>query len=94
MQYKYEQLGEFCFIYRIITYTDRFCKKFLQNSGDIIIKEWGAWPHTHPRRLADQVKSKWLRDDRDDDWESKVGRNNGSVKLGRVVTETGNENIN
>lgn len=79
---KYERLREFCFICGMITHTDRFCRRFLENRGDSIIKEWGAWLRAPPRKLAGQVKSRWLRDDGDDDWESKIGRSNNKAKLG------------
>lgn len=72
---KYERLGEFCFICGLVTHTDRFCRKFLENPGDNLVKEWGATLRAPPRRLAGQIKSKWLFDDGEDDWNSKIGRN-------------------
>ncbi|KAL1826634.1 hypothetical protein ACET3Z_005046 [Daucus carota] len=57
-------------------------------------REWGAWLRAPPRRSAGLAKSKWLRDDGDDEWFSKVGRSNRSVKSGKVVRETSNDDNN
>lgn len=73
----------------MVTHTDRFCRKFLENNGDNIVKEWGAWSRAPPRRIAGQLKSKWLHDGGDDDWESRNGRANNSVILGRVSENQG-----
>lgn len=77
----------------MVTHTDRFCRRFLETWGEIV-KQWGAWLRAPPRRVAGQVKSKWLRDGGDDDWESKNGRSNSSVISGRVVTEEWNQGQN
>lgn len=29
------------------------------------MKEWGVWPRAPPRRVANQVQSKWIREDDD-----------------------------
>lgn len=42
------------------------------------MKEWGNWLRAPPRRAAGQQSSKWLRDENDVDWETRVGRSNNS----------------
>lgn len=73
---KYERLGEFCFSCGIISHTDRFCRRFLDKRIEAEAKEWGSWLRAPPRRAARPVRSKWLRDEGDVDWETKVGRSN------------------
>lgn len=61
----------------MISHTDRFCKN--------TIKEWGVWFRAPPRRLAGQLKSKWLRDDGDGDWKTKVGKSINTPKSGGLL---------
>lgn len=42
VQCKYERLGEFCFICGMVSHTDRFCRKFLESSNEVLVKEWGS----------------------------------------------------
>lgn len=94
VQCKYERLGEFYFVCGMVTHTDRFCRKFLENGGESTIKEWGAWLRAPPKKIASQTKSRWLREDGDDDWEFKIGRNNSNAKSGGVVATARVEDIN
>ncbi|KAL8149468.1 hypothetical protein AgCh_006469 [Apium graveolens] len=72
---KYERLGDFCFAYGQVTHTERFCRRNLDNRGEESLKEWGGWLRALPRRIANQSRSKWLRDENDAEWEAKIGRN-------------------
>lgn len=91
---KYERMGEFCFICGLVTHTYRFCRKFLEDPGNNLVKEWGAWLHAPPRRLAGQVQSKWLRDDGKDDWNFKNDTANRSVISGMDGADSGGEEDN
>lgn len=71
---KYERLGEFCFSCGLVTHTDRFCRKFIDRRGEEGGKAWGGWLRAPPRRAAGQGQSKWLRDEEDATWESRIGR--------------------
>lgn len=71
---KYERLGEFCFTCGIMTHTERYCSHFLNRETEEQTKEWGSWLRAQPRRNAGPVKSKWLREDGDSDWEERQGR--------------------
>lgn len=73
---KYERLGDFCCSYGMVTHTDRFCRKSLDNKGTEGGKEWGLWLKAPPRRVANQGQSRWLRNEGDDTWESRIGREN------------------
>lgn len=40
---KYDRLGKFCFLCGLATHTERFCRRSLDNRGEGVVKEWGAW---------------------------------------------------
>lgn len=73
---KYERLGDFCFSCGMVTHTDRFCRKFLGKRETEIEKEWGSWLRAPPRRAAGQGQSRWLREEGDDTWEARIGKQN------------------
>lgn len=79
---KYERLGDFCFTCGLLSHTERYCRKFLNRDKEVVDKEWGSWLRAQPRRGSGMVKSKWLRDDGDTNWEEKQGRVNGGLKSG------------
>lgn len=79
---KYERLGDFCFTCGILTHTERYCRKFLSRSEEVISKDWGSWLRAPPRRMSGPAKSKWLREDGDADWEDRLGRVNVNAKSG------------
>lgn len=76
VQCKYERLGDFCFICGMLTHTERFCRKKLDSSLGEPSKDWGSWLRAPPRRGSGQGKSKWLREDGDDDWGNRKGKDN------------------
>lgn len=73
---KYERLGEFCFSCGMVTHTERFCRKLIDNKGVEGVKEWDNWLRAPLKRSANQVQSKWLREEDDDTWELRIGRAN------------------
>lgn len=88
VQCKYERLGDFCFSCGLISHTERFCQKKLDSQGENIVKEWGVWLRAPPRRMAGQGKSKWLREEGDDCWGDRYGKDNNQqhVSGNQVVT--------
>ena len=38
-----------------------------------VVKNWGSWLRAPPRRAERQTQSKWLREEKDDTWESRIG---------------------
>lgn len=68
VQCKYERLGNFCFTCGMVTHIERFCNKRLGMGTDESLREWGVWLRAPQRRMAGQERSKWLRDERDEDW--------------------------
>lgn len=74
VQCKYERLGEFCFICGLVTHTERFCRNKVETKGKEIVREWGTWLRAPPRRVAGMEKSRWLREERDEDWSKNFGR--------------------
>lgn len=98
VQCKYERLGDFCFICGMLSHTERFCKKKpVSNSGEAI-REWGSWLRAPPRRAAGASKSKWLREEGDDDWGNKFGMDNhrqqsSGIQIPEKV-QSGNISIN
>lgn len=70
---KYERLGEFCFSCGLVSHTDRFCRSSTGMGDEGVAKEWGSWLRAPPRRVAGQVQSKWVREENDDTWDSRIG---------------------
>ncbi|KAL8135911.1 hypothetical protein AgCh_010507 [Apium graveolens] len=60
---KYEKLGEFCFVCGMLTHTERFCKKRREGGVEGSSHEWGSWLRAPLWRGAVQGRSKWLRDE-------------------------------
>lgn len=71
---KYEKLGDFCFLCGLLSHTERFCRKKFEGESSGMVKEWGGWLRAPLRRAVAQERSRWLRDDRDEDWGGKYGR--------------------
>lgn len=92
---KYERLGEFCFSCGMVSHTERYCRKFLDKTEGVMEREWGNWLKAPPRRMVGPVKSKWLREDGDMDWEDRAGRSKfrgGSYdKDGNCFSQTSNQ---
>lgn len=76
VQCKYERLGDFCFVCGLLSHTKRFCSKKLGLQQHDSPREWGSWLRAPPRRAAGQERSKWLRDERDEDWGGNLGNDN------------------
>lgn len=90
---KYERLGEFCFSCGMITHTDRFCRNPVATEANGDVKEWGSWLKAPPRRTAGQAQSKWLREEGDDTWESRVGQDSNYQQNPGVNFSTANKEI-
>lgn len=73
---KYEKLGDFCFLCGLLTHTERFCKRKLENEGEVMNKDWGHWLRAQPRRVGSSSKSKWLRDEGDGGWNRDSDKSN------------------
>lgn len=73
---KYERLGDFCFACGLVTHTERFCRRSIDNRSDGGSKDWGTWLRAPSRRGAGQGGSKWLRDETDAEWSAKIGGEN------------------
>lgn len=76
---KYEKLADFCFLCGLLTHTEKFCKKKFEGDTEQINREWGNWLRAPARRGGGRERSKWLRDEREDGWNGKLGgvRNQG-----------------
>lgn len=73
VQCKYERLGDFCFVCGLVSHTERYCgKKVGLNSNDEA-REWGIWLRAPARRAGGNDRSKFLRDERDADWDVNYG---------------------
>lgn len=68
MKCKYERLGDFCFLCGLVSHTERFCMKSQVTNAGEHVREWGGWLHALQQRVEGQEKSKWLRDEGDEDW--------------------------
>lgn len=73
---KYERLGDFCFMCGLMSHTEIFCRRNMDNRSIEAVKEWGHWLRAPPCRAAGVGRSKWLRDEGDAEWEFKLGNDN------------------
>lgn len=73
---KYERLGDFCFACGLVTHTERFCRRTIDNRGEGGARDWGSWLRAPTRRGAGQGGRKWLRNEGDVDWAAKFGGEN------------------
>lgn len=78
---KYERLGDFCFSCGLVSHTERFCRKNLDNREGGGSKEWGVWLRAPPRRVAGQSSSKWLREEGDTNWVERIERENRKARF-------------
>lgn len=76
VQCKYERLGDFCFTCGLVTHTERFCSIRLQSLSPELVREWGVWLRAPSRRSTGPKRSRWLRDEKDDDWGVNHGTDN------------------
>lgn len=58
---KYERLGDFCFTCRLVSHTERFCRKKFESESQELANDWGSWLRVPSRRMEGQSISKWLR---------------------------------
>lgn len=73
---KYEKLGDFCFVCGVLSHTERFCQKKLEVGREEVSKEWGHWLRAQPCRAASGSRSKWLREEGDEDWGRRTSMDN------------------
>lgn len=78
VQCKYERLGDFCFIYGLLSHTKRFCKKKFEGDGSVVPKEWGVWLRAQPKRNAGGSRSKWMRGEGGGAWSGSFGNDKQS----------------
>lgn len=76
VQCKYERLGDFCFICGLVTHTEHFCRNKIETKDKEVVREWGSWLRAPPRRVMGLEKSRWLREERDEDWSKNFERDN------------------
>lgn len=76
VQCKYERLGDFCFVCGHVSHTERFCSVKLSLNIRDEARDWGSWLRAPARRAANQDRSKFLRDERDVDWDVFQGKSN------------------
>ncbi|KAK1387792.1 hypothetical protein POM88_015970 [Heracleum sosnowskyi] len=61
VNFKYEAIPTFCFIYGIIGHGERFCDRIFDTLIESIEKPYGAWLRADPRRKTHTMGAKWLR---------------------------------
>lgn len=59
----------------LLSHTERFCSKKFDMQHQDSAWEWGSWLRSPPRRAAGQEKSRWLRDEKDENWGGNLGSN-------------------
>lgn len=95
-------MGEFCFACGLVSHTERFYRRTLDSRGESGIREWGNWLKALRRKVAGQSTSKWLRDDNDESWESRINgvknipknqENKVSNQRSEIFTESGKKEL-
>lgn len=91
---KYEKLGDFCFLCGLISHTERFCRKKLEEEASTTEREWGSWLRAPARRGSNQEQSKWLRDERVEAWGGKSGEDKNQAFQNRGFQHENNPRQN
>lgn len=61
VNFKYEDIPTFCFIYEMIGHSEKFCERIFDTPPNKIVKPYGAWMRAEPRRRHQTIGAKWLR---------------------------------
>lgn len=61
VNFKYETVPTFCFIYGFMGHNEKFCHKIFDTPLETIEKKYGIFMKTEPRRRNHTIGSKWLR---------------------------------
>lgn len=82
VNFKYEWLHAFCFFYRLLGHTDRFCMKAREAGVTPEQYPYGAWMRARVGRSARNIGSRWLvTEQMGDGWANGgVGQVNAKVK--------------
>lgn len=61
MDFRYERLYIFCFIFEKLGHLERFCDASYAMTGEVSNKEWGVFLKALDRRTYATGESKWLK---------------------------------
>ncbi|XP_074373435.1 uncharacterized protein LOC141713759 [Apium graveolens] len=61
VNFQYEAIPAFCFIYGLIGHGERFCDRIFDSPADSIEEPYGAWLRAEPKRRNHTIGAKWLR---------------------------------
>lgn len=61
------KLDDFFFVRGVLSHTKRFCSKKFNVDVDSVKKEWGSWFRAPPRRAGGGSRSKWLKEEGDEE---------------------------
>lgn len=61
VNFKYENVPNFCFICGIVGHSERFCSQLFEKSEEEIMKPYGSWMRAPLKRQVKPVGAKWLR---------------------------------
>lgn len=61
VNFKYERLGNFCFVCGMLGHVERECSVVYANPGKVIEKAYGVWLRAPNRNVKNNVGARWLR---------------------------------
>lgn len=61
VNFKYEKIPTFCFIYGIVGHSEKFSGKLFEMSENNIVKPYGPWMRAQFRNQVMPIDAKWLR---------------------------------
>lgn len=62
LNFKYERLGNFCYICGLLGHTEKFCEKRFRVPAAEIVTEWGAWLKAPIQRTGEYTAARFLRE--------------------------------
>ncbi|XVF66662.1 hypothetical protein PTKIN_Ptkin10aG0054800 [Pterospermum kingtungense] len=90
VNFKYEHLGSFCFIYGLLDHIEKSCPKLFEAYGAVLRCDWNLDLCAPLRSKFDKNKSRWLHSDYQEDF-------HGGARAENLLRDTGNhisENLN
>lgn len=61
LNFKYERLGNFCFVCGILGHTERECNIVYANPNKVVERAYGGWLRAPNRNVKSNVGARWLR---------------------------------